>query len=36
MLFKWKWCGLLLLDTIENINLKRVDVAFSTLFQEII
>ena len=26
-----KWCDLLLLDTKENANLQRVDVAFSTL-----
>ena len=30
MLFKWEWCVLLLLDTKENANLSRVDVAFST------
>ena len=31
MLFKWEWCYLLLLDTKENANLLRVDVAISTL-----
>ena len=31
MLFKWEWYDLLLLDTNENANSKRVDVAFSTL-----
>ena len=31
MLFKWEWCDLWLLDMKENANLKRVDVAFSTL-----
>ena len=38
MLFKWEWCDLWLLDMKENANLKRVDVAFSTLklFQELI
>ena len=29
MLFKWEWCDLLLLDTKENTNILRVDVAFS-------
>ena len=31
MLFKWEWSDLLLLDTKENANLQRIDVAFSTL-----
>ena len=31
MLFKWEWCDLLLLDTKENADLERVDVAFSTV-----
>ena len=31
MFFKWEWCDLLLLDTKENANLQRADVAFSTL-----
>ena len=31
MLFKWEWCDLLLLDTKENANLLRADVAFSAV-----
>ena len=31
MIFKWKLCDLLLLDSKENTNLYPVDVAFSTL-----
>ena len=31
MFFKWEWCDLLLLDTKENANSERADVAFSTL-----
>ena len=31
MLSKWEWCDLLLLDTKENANLWRADVAFSAV-----
>ena len=31
MLFKWEWCYLILLDTKENANLLRVDMAVSAL-----
>ena len=30
-LSKWEWCDLLLLDTKENANLLRADVAFSAV-----
>ena len=33
MIFKWDRCHLLLLGTKKNINLLRVDVAFSTLIK---
>ena len=31
ILSKWEWCDLLLLDTKENANLWRADVAFSAV-----